>query len=245
MAPDVAVGAEVADALALAPPDHRRPGPLVVDGHGQPRVALVVLQPDVEAGLVRLMSEYSRMRASTSLSTTIHSTWSAWATIWAVRGGSVAESCEVVGQAVAQGLGLAHVEDPALGVEELVGARGVGDGAGGAADHCITSARLVAQPPPCAGRPAYTGGSAGLVSGVHTSLRGRHPRGWATRLSPPATIGALPKGGQTTCSGSRRRSPSATPAAPGDELAAMDRRRQGGARLPAASSSATTTSATR
>ena len=37
----------------------------------------------------------------------------------------------VVGQAVAQGLGLAHVEDPALGVVELVRAGCIGDGACG------------------------------------------------------------------------------------------------------------------
>src|SRR5579875_4169031 len=29
---------------------------------------------------------------------------------------------------------------------------------------------------------------------AYTSLRGRQPRGWATRLSPPADIGASPKG---------------------------------------------------
>ena len=40
------------------------------------------------------MSECSRISASTSLSTTTHSTWSAWATIWAVRGMSLAESCQ-------------------------------------------------------------------------------------------------------------------------------------------------------
>ncbi len=34
------------------------------------------------------------MRASTSVATTTHSTRSAWATIWAVRGGSTAESCQ-------------------------------------------------------------------------------------------------------------------------------------------------------
>ena len=54
MAAGVAVGAEVADALALASPHHGRPRPLVVEGDGQPRVALVVLQPDVVAGQVGL-----------------------------------------------------------------------------------------------------------------------------------------------------------------------------------------------
>ena len=45
----VAVGAEVADALALAPPDHRRARPLLVQRDGEPGIALVVLQPDVVA----------------------------------------------------------------------------------------------------------------------------------------------------------------------------------------------------
>ena len=50
----VAVGAEVAHALALAAPHDHGPGPLVAHGDGQERVALVVDQADVEPGLVLL-----------------------------------------------------------------------------------------------------------------------------------------------------------------------------------------------
>ena len=49
--PDVRVGPEVADTGALAAPDDRRFRPLVVDGECQPRIALVILQADVEPGL--------------------------------------------------------------------------------------------------------------------------------------------------------------------------------------------------
>ncbi len=45
----VAVGAEVADALALAPADDGRARPLLVERDGEPRVALVVLEADVVA----------------------------------------------------------------------------------------------------------------------------------------------------------------------------------------------------
>ena len=50
----VGVGPEVPDPLALPPPHDRRTGPLLVDGHRQPRIALVILQPDVEPRLVLL-----------------------------------------------------------------------------------------------------------------------------------------------------------------------------------------------
>ena len=82
----VGVGAEVAGALALAAAHHQRPRPLLVDGHGEERVALVVAEPDVEAGSCSLINEYSSISASTSLRTVVHSTDSAVATIWAVRG---------------------------------------------------------------------------------------------------------------------------------------------------------------
>ena len=50
----VGVRPEVADALALAAPDDHGPGPLVVQGDGQERVALVVPQAHVEPGTVLL-----------------------------------------------------------------------------------------------------------------------------------------------------------------------------------------------
>src|SRR5450759_2002812 len=45
------IRSEVSDTLPLAPPHHRRPGPLVVHGHRQPWIALVVFEPHIEPGL--------------------------------------------------------------------------------------------------------------------------------------------------------------------------------------------------
>ena len=47
-------GTEVPNPLALRPPHHPGPGPLLRYGEGQPRVGLVVAVPDVEPGPVRL-----------------------------------------------------------------------------------------------------------------------------------------------------------------------------------------------
>ena len=126
----VGVGPEVAHALALGPPHHRGPGPLVGDGHGQERVALVVDQADVEAGPVLLDQrelEHQRLDLVADLDPLDglgrgHHLRRA--------GVQVRRALEVVRQALAQRAGLADVDDPAVGVLELVGARGVGDGAG-------------------------------------------------------------------------------------------------------------------
>ena len=50
----VAVRAEVAHSLSLAAAHHHGPRPLVTHGDGQERIALVVAQPHVEAGLMLL-----------------------------------------------------------------------------------------------------------------------------------------------------------------------------------------------
>ena len=117
----------VADPLPLAPPHHHRPRPLLVEGDGQERIALVVTEPDVEAGLVLLdqgVLEQQRLDVVADLDP--------------LDGlgvgdhlrrpqGQARRAVEVVGQARPQAVGLAHVDHPALGVLELVGARGVGD----------------------------------------------------------------------------------------------------------------------
>ena len=87
----VAVGPEVAHALALAAPHDHGPGPLVAHGDGQERVALVVAQPDVEPGLVLLdeaVLEHERFDLVAHLDP-LDATRPV-ATIWAVRGGRLA-----------------------------------------------------------------------------------------------------------------------------------------------------------
>src|SRR5204863_7603191 len=94
----------------------------------------------------------------------------------------------VVVQARSQGLGLAHVDGPPVPVLELVGAGGFGNGAGRRALDHVTNLPV--------GR-AFRYASSRRRPGIrrHIQLRGRQPRGWATRLSPPAVIGADPHWG--------------------------------------------------
>jgi hypothetical protein len=129
--PGVAVGAEVPDPLSFTSAHHGGAGPLVVQGHGQPGVALVVLEADVVAGQVGLdqrVLEDQRIH----LVLDHHPLDVVGLGHHLGRAGQqVGRVLPVVGQPVAQGLGLAHVEDTALGVVELVGAGGVGDRACG------------------------------------------------------------------------------------------------------------------
>ena len=207
--PDVAVGTEVADPLALAAPEDDRARPLLVHGDGQPRVALVVLQPDVEAGLVGLdegVLEDERVDLGGDhhpldpVGQGHH---------LGGPGGQQRRVGPVVGQPVPQRLGLADVEDPALGVEELVGPRRVGDRAGG---RPRSASPPLSRPGPLTGsgrsaraqdavrseevapRRTYTGGRRPGIPATYV-LRGRQPRGWATRLSPPATSEPSPPRG--------------------------------------------------
>ena len=86
------------------------------------------------------------MSASTSLRTWIHSTLSAEATIWAVRGSRLPGALEVVGQPLAQRLRLAHVDDPPVAVAELVRTGGVGyEPRGGSFEHRPQSGALGRQ----------------------------------------------------------------------------------------------------
>ena len=127
----VGVGPEVLDALLLAPPHHHGPGPLVLHGDGEERVALVVAQPDVEAGampLDQVVLEHEGFDVVADLDP-LHRLG---------RGHHlrrarvhVARVLEVVRQPLAQALGLADVDHPAVGVLELVRAGSVRDRAGG------------------------------------------------------------------------------------------------------------------
>ena len=114
---------------ALAP-HHHGAGPLVADGDGQERVALVVHQADVEPGPVLLdqrVLQHERLDVVADLDPLDglgrgHHLGRA--------GRQVPRVLEVVRQALAQRLGLADVDHPAVDVLELVAAGRVGDGAG-------------------------------------------------------------------------------------------------------------------
>ena len=123
----VRVGTEVADALALLAAHHHRPRPLLVEGDGEVRIRLVVLQADVEPGPVPLDEvELEEERLDLVLGDDPFDR---------VRGGhhlpgSLGEELgleEVVREPAAEALRLPDVDDPALGVEELVRAGCVGE----------------------------------------------------------------------------------------------------------------------
>ena len=221
----MAVGAEVAHPFALAAPDHHRAGPLVVEGHGQPRIALVVLQPDVVPGQVGLNE---RMLQDQCIDLALHHDPLDVVGLGhhlGRAGQQFGRVLPVVGEAVAQGFGLSHVQHPALGVVELVRPRRIGDGAcGGLVLHQINSRGHWGWGLP-GGCAAVACGRRDCprTSGEHqlhyvcrpgfrhdTSHRGRHTRGWATRLSPPANR-CTPSKGAYRCSGFNPRSPSAIP----------------------------------
>ena len=138
----VAVGPEVLDALALAAPHHHRPGPFVLHGDREERVALVVAQPDVEAGAVPLdqvVLEHEGFDVVADLDP-LHRLGRGHHLRRARM--HVAGVLEVVRQPRAQALGLADVDHPTVGVLELVRAGGVRDRAGGRTlDH---TSRLLA-----------------------------------------------------------------------------------------------------
>ena len=160
--------------------------------------------------------------------------------------------------AAAAALGLADVDDPALGVLELVRARGVGDRAGrGALDHAPIVGSRAASRPRLTGRRQHqplrvepdvalcSSAHAGLVSGDISAPRPTTPRRGDQAVPTGRTSEPSPAGGHTTCSGSKRRSPSATPTHPPTSSPTRIGAAKADARRPACSSSATTTSATR
>jgi hypothetical protein len=123
----VGVGAEVADAGPTPPPDHRRTRPGVGQGDGQPGVALVVDQADVETGPVLLdqgVLEQDGFHLAGHLDPLDPVGGGHHLGRAGRQGGRVGE---VIGQAAAQGLRLPHVEDAPVTVQELVGTGAVGD----------------------------------------------------------------------------------------------------------------------
>ena len=136
---------EVADALALLPPHDQRPGPLLADGDREERVRLVVLQPDVEARLVRLdelVLEEERLDLVADLDPLDRLGRRDHLPGARQQRRRVAE---VVVQPAAQALRLADVDDPAVLVLELVRPGRVGDGAGGGR---VSISRSAARPAP-------------------------------------------------------------------------------------------------
>ena len=132
----VRVRTEVAHALALLAAQHHRARPLLVERDREVRVRLVVLQPDVEARPV-LLDEVELEEERLDL-VGRHDPLDALRGLHhlprAFRQQVRLE--EVVREPAPQALGLADVDHPAVGVDELVRARRVGDAAGlGAGDH--------------------------------------------------------------------------------------------------------------
>jgi hypothetical protein len=177
----VGVGAEVLGALALAAPHHHRPGPVVGDGDGEERVALVVAEPDVEAGPVLLdqvVLEHEGLDVVADLDpldglgrghhlgrARVH----------------VARVLEVVRQALAQVARLADVDHPAVRVLELVRAGRLRDRAGGGTlDHGT-------RPSPAVRRRSRHGDRPGVRRWTWTSTH-RPPPAWSpAHLNPRTT----------------------------------------------------------
>ena len=116
----VGVRPEVPRALALAAAHHERPRPLLVDGHREERVALVVAQPDVEPRVVLLDQrelEHQRLdlvahrRPLDRLRRLDHLTGARV---------EVLRRLEVVREALAKAGRLADVDHAAVGVLELI-----------------------------------------------------------------------------------------------------------------------------
>ena len=152
----VCVRAEVAGALALASPHDHGPRVLLVEGHGEERVALVVAQPHVEPRSVLLdeaVLEHERLDLVADLDPLDRHRGRHHLGRARVQ---VARVLEVVGEALAQARGLADVDDAPVLVLELVRPRRLGDRAGGRALHHppnSTAARCrPARPRPRSGR---------------------------------------------------------------------------------------------
>ena len=188
--------AEVAHALAVLAAHHHRPRPLLVERDREVRVRLVVLEPDVEARLVPLDEvELEEERLDLVLGDDpldvvgrLHHLVGAL--------GQRRGRREVVRQPAAQALGLPDVDDPALGVEELVRAGRVGDAAGlRAGDHAPIVAdrvRRTGRSPRC-----YRWRHAGPVSGAEIpGSEADNPAVWRPGCHPPANEQPLPRNGE-------------------------------------------------
>src|ERR1700722_6770825 len=131
----VRVGAEVADTRSLPSPHHRGPGPFLVDGDGQPRIALVILQADVVARL-ELLDEVVLEQQGLALGADDHPFHVIGLLDHLSRPGAEGTRVLEIGvQPLPQGLRLAHVEHPTVSVHELVRARVVRDRPGGWSGH--------------------------------------------------------------------------------------------------------------
>ncbi len=122
------VGTEVAHALALGAPHHHGPGPFLVEGDGEVRVGLVVLQPDVEARAV-LLDEVELEEEGLDL-VTDGDPLDGVGGADHLHGAFRQAGREVRHHPATEALGLPHVDDPAGRVLELVRARRVGDRGG-------------------------------------------------------------------------------------------------------------------
>ena len=134
----------VLGAAARAAPADRRPGPLVIFGEHEERVALVVPKPDVEARLV-LLDEAVLEHQGLDVVADLYPLDAFGAGDHLGRPRSQSRRVlEIVGEALAQGICLTDVYDPPVLVAELVRARGVGDHTGRRSfKHCPSLAQLV------------------------------------------------------------------------------------------------------
>ena len=204
----VGVGTEVADPLALGPPHHHGPWPLLVEGDRQVRVGLVVLQPDVEPGPVLLdqvVLEEQRLDLVADRDP-LHRIGG----VDHLRGPLRQPGREVRHHPAAQALRLAHVQHAAIGVFELVGPRGVGDGGGDRPLHTpivAPGAHASGRTRPVPGRTGRSRRAAGLDGKLDPAgLEHRHNIG-SVADNPAVGDQAVPAGqsgtphpsGDSTC----------------------------------------------
>jgi hypothetical protein len=137
----VRIRPEVAHTLALAATHHHRPRVLLVERHGQERVALVVAQADVEPRPVLLdeaVLEHERLDLVAHLDPLDRLGRRHHLCRTRVQ---VARVLEVVRQPLAQARRLAHVDDATLRIFELVRARRIGNRAGRRSRHHAVHSR--------------------------------------------------------------------------------------------------------
>ena len=212
--PGVAVRTEVAHALLLGAAHDLDAGELLVEGHREVRIALVVAVLDVEARVELLdpgVFELERLDLGGDDGPLHGGGGGDHRARPRMEAGQV---LEVVGQALAQALGLADVDDPAVLVAELIDPRRVGDlsrlgsiAAGVCHAHHPTDRD---RQSPCPDHPRSGTGGAGQ-RGPAAGRRGRRPGagtaagGRGTAAGPgrrePVTLlaGGLPGAGDTCC----------------------------------------------
>ena len=151
----VPVGPEVPDPPATLGPGHHRAGPFVGDGDGQERIALVVLHVDVEPGRV-LLDQAALQHEGLELVGHLDPLDVNRLGEHPSRAGShTVAPAEIAAEPVSQALGLAHVQHAALGVQELVGTRRIGDGPCGWPLQHARSVGALSHPAPMLVVPAW------------------------------------------------------------------------------------------